>query len=189
MPEIKYSSDTFAAFGEFISVFAYTESLLSVLLRLLMGMEDDRKARIMCEGLRGTDIIKKIKELHKLPERPDQEKLRLESMFKQFNLVSEMRHNLVHRWSAVAGDRLISSGSLTSKGGSNSFEFYIYDISILRAAISDLEMMCQEIRFIIHDVNPKHFGPLHEEPDFEYYSWQYKPVLLSNTDRKPLDTP
>jgi hypothetical protein len=163
----------YAELGRFITDFGRTESLLHLLLRKLTGMSD-KAARIICAGMRNSDLIKKLRGLLEIDDTNKDKKARLERIFKQFLIISEMRDHIVHRWSFVTNEGITrTNNALTSR---KSAEYLQYELKTLTDASSDLGIMFFELFVVTGFVTatpPKEPG----DPDnrlYLTYKWKYK---------------
>ncbi len=174
MPEIDEERVAlFAVLGEFITSFAFTEAGLHVFFRKLTGMKEDA-ARIVCAGMRNSDLIRKIKDLSEISDLAEETKARVRRILKQLLIVSEIRDHVVHRWSVFypGSSVALSTDFLTAKTQVAPVNFIRYDKETITNAQMDLWMMQVELMAIS---TPR----LHQNPDkksYLTYSWRYKPA-------------
>jgi hypothetical protein len=186
-------TEDYAVFGEFINTFANTESWLQSLLRKLTGMSD-AAARIMCGGMRNSDLVSRLRGLSKIADIEDSQKNRIERILDQFLVIGQTRDKLVHRHGFVVQGATISmDANSRTMPESGELTYFLFPMHVLRDAISDLSQMSYELQLIaigrdrlkaIHVVAG--FSDLGSEwNQFESYTWRYKspaPAILDRTD-------
>lgn len=108
------SQPYFAALGRFIVAYSVAEAQLHQVVRKLSGMKDE-KARAVFGGARRTDLIDALRQLMRINKTSKAKKEDIEACIKQFNVLADCRHHLVHRLVDYKGMSLKVTNKLTSK--------------------------------------------------------------------------
>ncbi len=196
MPDEIDRLQNFAAFGQFINSFANVESNLQELLRKLTGMSD-AAARVICAGMRNSDLIARLRGLVSIPSIVDDEqKFRITRILDQFLVIAKTRDTLVHR-SGFVTTAAVASFDFNSKmpHPREGIPYFWFTREILGKAISDLRAMSDEMQFVLHGEIMREVIARSElsDPDsflyFESYKWQYKPPEPTILDHKSPEAP
>ncbi len=169
--------------GKFVTSFGVAEAYLNMLLQGLTGMSEV-SARIICSGMRNTDIIKATKDLITVSEMTEAQKNKFQNILTQLSKISIMRNNLVHRHIFVSSEtKVIASNTFTSK------RYDPNDVSKIIAEevpydIPTIEAACNDLLFIVNYILFWKFAPANLDTNYyQSYTWQYNPPESANRDR------
>jgi len=168
----KDANELFSALGEFICIYATTETSWHMCLDRSLYPLNPAISRAMAGGMRLGDLTGVLSRVIAMGDLPDERKREFRECLTHFDHITAFRNRLIHRGATPSYGRFVSSNSLTAKAR-ESVEVLRFSLRDLRAAADDCYRIHVRLMYLWGDNELVLSGSGRQRM---YGPWRYKPL-------------
>jgi len=179
------TDEYYLSLGKFVHYYARVESVTHLAFPFLTGTPLE-KAQIIKSGHQLGHVISLTKSLMPLSKTSKKVQQKLLRTFTQMELISQFRHNVLHRGAKLQPNGKLKSTNAATMKTFDNYEAYEFDLSVLDNATADLKkILTQLVALGLREPKNEPLNPILADRAL-WPPWLYKPLKPSVPQKKPM---